>query len=469
MKFKFSVHVRCSCAGPDGKPAGHDCPKLWRRDGSWNSRHGSAGYACRIPTSAGIRLIKRFGYHSKADAEAAAQHVGKLLQLAADDLTRNKIGDMIAAAKRGAKLPTTDEVAQRISLRQDPGSAGELFGEYWTAWLADKRKLRASSRRRLEQIGLHWLLPVLADVPLERLSGDDCKKVFRRILAINEEIASQRADGRAEIRAEGDVRERSSLQVGVASQHRVFAALREVLNHAWKADHKIRYNPIYAAADMLEPEYTPEAANWSAAEARRFLAHAAGDDELGLLFRIAVIGGARRGELVGLRWAGADLDAGYLTVTVPVLKLGGKLHEEKRGAKSRAGRGRRIWLDAETIRLLRAHREAQYWQRITAGESWTDKDLIFCQADGTPHNPDRVYRRFRRLAAEAGVPVIKLHEGGRHTQASLANDAGIDAEIRRKTLGHSTAAMTSHYTHIQAEANRAAAESLAALLDENES
>ena len=34
-----------------------------------------------------------------------------------------------------------------------------------------------------------------------------------------------------------------------------------------------------------------------------------------------------------------------------------------------------------------------------------------------PINADQVYRRFRALAAEAGVPVIKLHEGGRHTQA----------------------------------------------------
>lgn len=245
----------------------------------------------------------------------------------------------------------------------------------------------------------------------------------------------------------------------------MFAALREVLNHAWMADHKIRYNPVYVASDLLEPEYTPEAASWSRAEATRFLAHAAHDEELSLLFRVAVIGGARRGELVGLRWSGADLDAGYLRVTVPVLKLGGKLHEEERGAKSRGGRGRRIWLDAQTIGLLREHRERQFWDRLTAGDGWIDKDLVFCQPDGSPHNPDRVYRRFRRLAAEAGVPVIKLHEGGRHTQASLANDAGVNDEIRRKTLGHSDAAMTSHYTHIQAEANRAAAEAIAAQVD----
>jgi hypothetical protein len=56
------------------------------------------------------------------------------------------------------------------------------------------------------------------------------------------------------------------------------------------------------------------------------------------------------------------------------------LHEEQRGAKSRAGRGRRIWLDAETLRLLREHRETQYWQPLRAGDAWTDKDLVLCLA-----------------------------------------------------------------------------------------
>ena len=68
------------------------------------------------------------------------------------------------------------------------------------------------------------------------------------------------------------------------------------------------------------------------------------------------------------------------------------------------------------------------------------------------------------LAAEAGVPVIKLHEG-RHSAASLARDAEVDPEIRRRTLGHADAAMTSHYTHIEAQAHRAAAEAVASLVE----
>lgn len=95
---------------------------------------------------------------------------------------------------------------------------------------------------------------------------------------------------------------------------------------------------------------------------------------------------------------------------------------------------------------------------------WTENDLVFCQDDGTPWKPDYVSRRFKALAAEAGLPRIKLHEG-RHSAASLARDAEVEPEIR-KTLGHADQAITSHYTHIEAQAHRAAAEMVAKLVEE---
>jgi hypothetical protein len=89
---------------------------------------------------------------------------------------------------------------------------------------------------------------------------------------------------------------------------------------------------------------------------------------------------------------------------------------------------------------------------------------VFSRDDGTPWPPDYVSRRFKAIAKDAGVRVIKLHEGGRHTGASLARDAEVDPEIRRETLRHADAAMTSHYTHIEAQAHRAAAEAVAKLV-----
>jgi integrase len=99
---------------------------------------------------------------------------------------------------------------------------------------------------------------------------------------------------------------------------------------------------------------------------------------------------------------------------------------------------------------------------MMAGEAWQDNDLVFCQGDGRPWNPDYVSRRFKRLASQAGVPVIKLHEGGRHTGNSLMRDAGVDQEIRMREVGHSDRTVNDRYTHILEEAHLAAVEQTAA-------
>lgn len=459
MRVGYSIQVRCGCRGSHGERLGQACPKLWRKDGSWNSKHGSAGFALRIPTESGVRLLKRYGFASKADAKAAIDRVNELLGVAgADDRIRARIGDMIVSASRNSgQLPEVADVSRRIGAGGDPAAPATTFAQAWQSWLSGKKRLRQSARERLEQIGQHWLIPVLSDVAVERLNAGHCAAVFERIERINSEIAARSDGSRARVHVDGDVRSRPRL-VGVATQHRVYAALREFCNFEVRKTRRMSFNPVYAIE--LEPEEREEAERWSAGQAAQFLAQSA-DDPLGLLFRIVLLRGARRGEACGFRWIGADLEAGYLTVARPLLLIGANVVEGK--PKTQAGE-RQIWLDDHTITLLREHRKKQLAARLAAGPAWQDNDLIFCKDDGTPWKPDYVSRRFKALAKAARLPIIKLHEG-RHSAASLARDADVDPEIRRKTLGHADQAMTSHYTHIEAQAHRAAAEAVARLVE----
>jgi integrase len=250
------------------------------------------------------------------------------------------------------------------------------------------------------------------------------------------------------------------------TRHRVLATLRAALNAAVK-QRQITWNPCTGIE--LEPEDPADAGRWTPAEAARFIAYTA-DDPMGLMLRVMVLRGCRRAELCGcrraelcgFRWSFADLEQRVLTVKRPILQLGGKLHEEPT-AKSRAG-DRLVFLDAETADLLRAHHRAQLLARMKAGAAWQDNDLVFCQADGRPWNPDHVSKRFKKLAAQAGVPVIKLHEGGRHTGNSLMRDAGVDQEVRMREVGHAGKDINDRYTHVLIEAHLAAAEQTAALV-----
>ena len=452
MKFSYSVHVRCAC------PAGQKCPDLWRKDGSWNARHGSAGFACRVPTSSGTKLVKRFGYASKAEARAAGGHVGELLALAgADTGTRARIGDLIAATKRGAPLPAAEDVRRRLGLGLDPGQPGVTAGEWLDSWVAGKRRTRRPSAVRSYEMHIRvWLKPQLGHIALERLNASHIEDVFSRISQFNAEVERQRAEGRALISIDGDERAQPRI-CGPSTQRRIFATLRAALNAAVR-QRQLSWNPC--AGVELDPEAPAEAQRWSPAQAAAFIA-ATADDPMGLMFRIAVLRGARRGELCGLRWASADLDAGMLTIVATVLQLGGKLVTGGR-PKTRAGE-RLIFLDAETAGLLRQWRKAWLAMRMRAGAAWEDNDLIFCQPNGRPWNPDHVSRRFRRLAQDAGVPVIKLHEA-RHSAISLMRDAGVDQAIRMREAGHSDTEVADRYTHVMMEAHQAAAEQVAALV-----
>jgi hypothetical protein len=137
------------------------------------------------------------------------------------------------AEARGA-APGCADVARRLGLGLDPASSGVTFGAAWEAWLAGKKRLRESSRERLQGIAVNWLMPVLADVPLERLNGAHCAAVFERVERISAEITARQGTSREYVHVDGAVRERP--------------------------------RPV-----------TPEARRWSAAEARVFLAATAGD------------------------------------------------------------------------------------------------------------------------------------------------------------------------------------------------
>jgi hypothetical protein len=97
----------------------------------------------------------------------------------------------------------------------------------------------------------------------------------------NEEIEKAREEDRTPVLT-GDMRHGKPKYVGVATQHRIFGALRAFLNHAWKRAHKITFNPVYAVE--LEPETRAAPLVWDAGQVSQFLESTA-EDRLHFLWR----------------------------------------------------------------------------------------------------------------------------------------------------------------------------------------
>jgi integrase len=449
---KWSTPKRCNCKDTEtGKELGRTCPKLTGR------HHGTVGYDTRIPTTSGVRNLRRFGFPTKTAADAAAKEAWALVELGRDDTrTREKIGDLIfRATARGGELPDIEDVRRRLGLRRELDKS-ETFAEAWEAWLAGKRKAKPSYEKSLAEIGRNWLLPVLGDIALDRVGGESCSLVFSRIEDFNEEIEQACEAGRKPS-LPGDVRKRAKL-VGIATQHRIYAALRAFMNFQWKRAHAIPFNPVFMVE--LEPETREAPLTWSPEQVGQFLEHTK-DDRLSFLWRLALLRGFRRGELCGMGEADADLDDACIHVCVALLALGGKLVWGK--PKSKAGE-RIVDLDEGSATAGRAHLTRRKRERLAAGEAWEDSGCLFTTETGAPLNPDRVSLRFKELATGAGLPVIKFH-AARHTAASLALEAGVDIKIVSDQLGHSTTTITRDlYQHVRRQVHRDAAERVVALL-----
>lgn len=164
-------------------------------------------------------------------------------------------------------------------------------------------------------------------------------------------------------------------------------------------------------------------------------------------FEIALIGGLRRGEILGLRWEDADLEARTISVrqSSQYLPEKGQYIDELKTASSR----RTLKLPPEVFDHLRQWRAEQAEERLKLGDRWkNDGNLIFTGTEGQALYPSAPWNWLKRFCAETGQRFIGIH-GFRHTNASLLIvEADADPVTVSRTLGHSQASTTLNiYSH----------------------
>ncbi|MDP9380863.1 MAG: tyrosine-type recombinase/integrase [Chloroflexota bacterium] len=116
------------------------------------------------------------------------------------------------------------------------------------------------------------------------------------------------------------------------------------------------------------------------------------------------------------------------------------------------------------VDVLRRHRLHQTEERLAA-RAWNDNNIIFSTEIGTFLEQRNVLRRFKALAADAGIGRnVRVHDL-RHTTASHMIDAGVPLVVVQATLRHTRVATTADvYTHQLAEVHRSGATAMDARL-----
>jgi len=130
--------------------------------------------------------------------------------------------------------------------------------------------------------------------------------------------------------------------------------------------------------------------------------------------------------------------------------------------KSKRSR-RTVALDAGTVGVLSAHREAQLLERAFAGDAYHDRDLVFCDELGGSIYPQRLGEAFVAHRKAAGLSVGTLHVL-RHTHATLALTNGVPLHVVAARLGDRPETLLRTYAHLLPQSDVQAAEQVAALL-----
>lgn len=191
------------------------------------------------------------------------------------------------------------------------------------------------------------------------------------------------------------------------------------------------------------------------------------DQPLHCYLRLAVSTGARRSQLLALRWGDIDLDRSAISFTrALVLGLDGP---ELRWTKTH--RTYRVELDHESFEVLIAHRSYAEERARLAQVELTGGSFVFSsRPDGTrPWLPNALTKRFIAARRGAGLPHFRLHDL-RHFMATQMLAAGVPIATVSQRLSHARASTTLNvYAHAVPGGDKEAAETLAKVLAANRS
>ena len=181
------------------------------------------------------------------------------------------------------------------------------------------------------------------------------------------------------------------------------------------------------------------------------------EPSLGCPFRVGVLYGLRRSEILALRWDDLDTEVGTLRIDESLVATRtGAAWSNAKNERSR----RIIPLDEETLREFARRRAAQAAERLAAGELWEDEDLIITTRVGRLVLPRSLDRALERIVADAELPRLTSH-GLRHTAATHMVQGATDlGELRAiaDLLGHSPEMLMNTYAHALPQSQSAVVE-----------
>lgn len=172
-----------------------------------------------------------------------------------------------------------------------------------------------------------------------------------------------------------------------------------------------------------------------------------------VITQLALLLGARRGEICALRWSDIDFEKGTLSIKRTVQSIPG-IGLVFNAPKTRRGK-RCLRIGADCVELLQEYQRYQKAERFRIGSAWVrkvtlengkvvDNDMLFTKWNGEPMDPDIISSWFPKFLEAHDLPSIHFHSL-RHSNASILIAAHVPITTVSGRLGHAQTSTTLNY------------------------
>ena len=183
-----------------------------------------------------------------------------------------------------------------------------------------------------------------------------------------------------------------------------------------------------------------------------------------VMLQLALFTGARRAELVALKFSDIDFDTNKITIERAAYKLSGQKIQFKAPKDNET---RTVTVSPACIELIKLLQQEKRQEAERLGSQWREGDWLFTQWNGEIMNLSTPSHWFCKFLRKNDLPQRKFH-ALRHTSATLLLYGGTDLRTVQSRLGHGSLRTTNIYLHSVEEADVEAARTLENIFDTGE-
>lgn len=234
-----------------------------------------------------------------------------------------------------------------------------------------------------------------------------------------------------------------------SSIRRYLTVLQSIFKQASKLG-LISESPAKGERLTLPKAQAPKIEIFTKQEAAEMLAALEKEDlQFQTLIQLAIVTGARRGELAALKFSDIDFEQQKITIERAAYKIKGQPLATK---PPKDYETRTVTINESCCELLKLLKAEKVSERQRIGSQWIEGNWVFTQWNGEMMNPMTPTKQFSKFLDRNGLRHRKFHSL-RHTSATLLLYAGVNIKQVQGRLGHGDIETTNKYLHLIEEAD----------------